>query len=190
MPPTPAGKRYFFLLVDDYSMFMWVVQLTMKDKAAESLHRFPTAAEMESGHKLHTLRIDRGGEFTSKEFAAFCADRGTMRHLTVPYSPQQNGVMECRNQTIVGMVRSMLKAMNMPARFWGEAATIAVFVLNRSYACSVEFCLRHGTIAARVWMQGSCEGDSSTSDKAGRSQHTGCLPWLRTWWQSIPLLQS
>jgi transposase InsO family protein len=51
------------------------------------------------------------------EFATYCANKGVARHLIAPYSPQQNGVVERRNQTIVGMARSMLKSMKMPAAF-------------------------------------------------------------------------
>jgi hypothetical protein len=54
------------------------------------------------------------------------------RHTTAPYSPQQNGVVERRNQTIVGMARNMLKAKGVPVTFWGEAVSTAVFILNRS----------------------------------------------------------
>jgi transposase InsO family protein len=55
------------------------------------------------------LQTDRGGKFTSVEFATYCADKGVVRHLSAPYLPQQNGVVERRNQTIVGMARGMLK---------------------------------------------------------------------------------
>ena len=60
------------------------------------------------------------------------------RHLTAPYSPQQNGVVERRNQTIVGMARSLLKAKKVPGEFWGEAVSTAVFILNRSPTKSVD----------------------------------------------------
>jgi transposase InsO family protein len=50
----------------------------------------------------------------------YCANKGVVRHLTAPYSSQQNGVVERRNQTIVGMARSMLKSKKMPAAFWGR----------------------------------------------------------------------
>ena len=50
----------------------------------------------------------------------------------MPYSPLQNDVVERQNQTVVGMARSMMKAKSMPARFWGEAVTTAVFILNRA----------------------------------------------------------
>ena len=73
--------------------------------------------EAEGGKKLHVLRTDRGGEFTSVEFTVYCVDQGVVRHHTAPYSPQKNGVVEQWNQTMVGMARSMMKAKGMPARF-------------------------------------------------------------------------
>ncbi|WVZ84977.1 hypothetical protein U9M48_031942 [Paspalum notatum var. saurae] len=68
----------------------------------------------------------------------YCAGEGVGRHLTAPYFPQQNGVIERRNQTVVGMARSMLKAKGMPAAFWGEAVSTAVYILNRSPTKSLE----------------------------------------------------
>ena len=78
------------------------------------------------------LRTGRGGEFTSVEFTVYCVDQGVVRHHTAPYSPQQNGVVERRNQMVVSMARSMMKAKKMLAEFWGEAVTTAVFILNRA----------------------------------------------------------
>ena len=130
-PATHGGRRYFLLLVDDCSRYMWLQLLTSKSDAAEAIKHFKARAEMESGKKLKVLRTDRGGEFTAVEFTTYCAEEGVGRHLTAPYSPQQNGVVERRNQTIIGMARSMLKAKDMPAEFWGEAVSTAVFILNR-----------------------------------------------------------
>ena len=81
------------------------------------IKKFKMRVEVKSGKKLRVLRTDRGGEFTSVEFAAYCADQGVVRHHTAPYSPQQNGMVERRNQMVVGMARSMMKAKSMPARF-------------------------------------------------------------------------
>ncbi|KAK1631316.1 hypothetical protein QYE76_005631 [Lolium multiflorum] len=61
------------------------------------------------------------GKFNSNDFAAFCDEHGIKHFTTAPYSPQQNGVVERRNQTVVEMARSLLKSMGMPAVFWGEA---------------------------------------------------------------------
>jgi hypothetical protein len=69
---------------------------------------------------------------TAAEFASYCADEGVQRHYSAPYNPQQNGVVERRNQTVVGMARALLKQRGMPAVFWGEAVVTAIYILNRS----------------------------------------------------------
>ncbi|WVZ50972.1 hypothetical protein U9M48_002169 [Paspalum notatum var. saurae] len=147
-PTTPSGNRYFLLLVDDMSRFMWLCLLASKDQAPAAIRRFKAAAEVESGRKLKVLRTDRGGEFTSVEFGVYCAEEGVQRQLTAPYTPQQNGVVERRNQTVVGIARSMLLAKGLPGMFWGEAVTTAVFILNRSPTRSLDgktpFEARHG----------------------------------------------
>jgi transposase InsO family protein len=99
---------------------MWLRLLSTKDEAAAAIKQFQARAEAESGKKLRVLRTDRGGEFTSVEFATYCANKGVVRHLTASYSPQQNSVVERRNQTIVGMARSMLKSKKITTTFWAR----------------------------------------------------------------------
>lgn len=77
------------------------------------------------------LRTDRGGEFTSNEFKSYCDEAGIDRHFTAAYTPQQNGVVERRNRTVVEMARSYLKQMQLPSILWGEAVRHSVYVLNR-----------------------------------------------------------
>jgi len=145
-PATHGGRRYFLLLVDDCSRYMWLHLLSSKDEAPAVIKEFQAQVETETGKKLRVLRTDRGGEFTSIEFGLYCTGQGLERHLTVPYSPQQNGVVERRNQTVVGMARSMLKAKRMPAVFWGEAVSMAVFILNRAPTKSLK-----GTTPFEAW---------------------------------------
>jgi transposase InsO family protein len=137
-PETPGGKKLFLLVVDDKSRYMWLVLLSSKDQAGDVIIRLQARVEAEVGRKLGTLCTDRGGEFTARTFMEYCAEQGVQRHLTAPYTPQQNDVVERRNQTVLGMARSMLKAMRMPGHFWGEAVLTAVFILNRSPTRSVE----------------------------------------------------
>ncbi|KAI3813170.1 hypothetical protein L1987_17887 [Smallanthus sonchifolius] len=130
-PPTHSGKKYIFLLVDDCTRYMWVYFLNSKDQAFETFKEFKQRVENEVGTKLKMLRTNRGGEFTSNEFSQYCKDNGIARQLTAPYSPQQNGVVERRNRTMLSTTRSMLKAMKMPQNFWGEEVRHAIYVLNR-----------------------------------------------------------
>ena len=106
--------------------------LSTKDAAADAIKHLQDAAEKRSGKKLRTLRTDNEREFTVAEFTAYCAEEGIQRHYSVPYLPQQNGVVERRNQTVVAMARALLKQRALPARFWGEAVVTAVHLLNRA----------------------------------------------------------
>ena len=84
-----------------------------------------------SGYTIKSLRSDRGGEFTSKEFEAYCEENGIHRPLMVPYSSQQNGVAKRRNRTILDMVICLLKSKGIPKQFWAETANCAIYILNR-----------------------------------------------------------
>jgi transposase InsO family protein len=84
--------------------------------------------------------MDRGGEFTALTFLDYCAKKGIQRHLTAPYTSEQNGIIERRNQTVMGMARSMFKVMAAPGWLWGEAVVTSVHVLNRCPTKSIEGC--------------------------------------------------
>ncbi|RLN23644.1 hypothetical protein C2845_PM07G28310 [Panicum miliaceum] len=118
-PATPGGRRYFLLLVDDFTRYMWVVLLAGKGDAAASIRRIQAAAEAECGRRLRVIHTDNGREFTSDEFARHCEEHGVQRQFTAPYSPQQNCVVERRNQTVVATARALLKQRKLPAEFWG-----------------------------------------------------------------------
>jgi transposase InsO family protein len=93
------------------------VLLATKDEALAAFTFFQAQAEAEAGRKLGTLWIDHRGEFTTRRFIEHCIEQGVQRHFTTPYSQEQNGVVERRNKSVIGMVRSMLKGMNMPSKF-------------------------------------------------------------------------
>jgi transposase InsO family protein len=129
--PNSLGKhRYFIIFIDDFSRRTWVYFLKEKSETFFVFKKFKVFIENLSGECIKTLRSDRGGEFTSKEFINFCEQKGIRRFLTAPYSPQQNGVTERKNRTILDMVRSMLKSKNMPKKFWAEAVRCAVYLQN------------------------------------------------------------
>jgi hypothetical protein len=90
---TPRGNKYFLLLVDDLSRYMWVVTIPYKDHAAAAIKDIQVRAKSESDLKLKALRTNYGGEFTVTELADYCAAEGVHHQHTTPYNPQQNGVV-------------------------------------------------------------------------------------------------
>jgi hypothetical protein len=79
-----------------------------------------------------------GGEYTSNSFNEYCRNEGIKRQLTAAYTPQQNGVSERKNRTLLNMVRSIMNARNVPKKFWPEAVKWATHVINRSPTLSVK----------------------------------------------------
>ena len=83
--------------------------------------RWKAFVENEVGTKLKCLRSDNGGEYCNKEFESFCATNGIRRQKTTPRTPQQNGVLERMNRTIMERARSMRLHVGLPLEFWAEA---------------------------------------------------------------------
>jgi hypothetical protein len=103
-------------------------------------------AEVQTERKLRAFRSNRGGEFTSTDFTEHCIEHGVCRQLITPYTSQQNSMVECRNQTVVGTARSMIKAKGLPGWLWGEAVATTVYFLSHSPTKSV-----NGMMSFEAW---------------------------------------
>lgn len=130
-PISSSGKRYLLCFIDDYSRKAWVYLLKEKSEAFNYFKLFKRKVEIETGKNIKCLRTDRGGEYTSNEFSDFCKEEGIRRQLTTAYTPQQNGIAERKNRTVMNMVRSMLSSRKVPKVFWAEAVNWTFYVLNR-----------------------------------------------------------
>lgn len=127
-----GGSRYFLLITDDFSRMSWVYFLKYKSNVFENFRKYKALVENNSGLRIKTLRTDRGGEFLSNEFVHFCDESGIHKELTAPYTPEQNGVAERKNRTVVEMARSLLKGKGLPNQYWAEAVATSVYLLNIS----------------------------------------------------------
>lgn len=118
-PTSISGKRYSLCFIDDYSRKAWVYLLEEKSEAFILFKIFKRKVEMETGKMIKCLRTDRGGEYNSLEFSNYCKEQGIRRQLTTAYTPQQNGIAERKNRTVMNMVRSMLSTRKVP-KFFGQ----------------------------------------------------------------------
>ena len=102
-----------------------------KSEVFEKFKEFKALIENQSEKRIKTLRSDNGGEYTSKEFEAFCKEAVIKRELTTLYNPQQNGVVEIKNRTIMEEVNTMIHDQDLPMHLWDEATRKTVYVQNR-----------------------------------------------------------
>jgi hypothetical protein len=127
MPLTSiTGYVYYVSFIDDYSRKTWVYFLKSKDEVFDKFKEFKALIENLYERKIKILRSDNGGEYTSKEFVKFCKYDGIKRELTTTYNPQQNGVEERKNITIMEVVKSMIYDQDFPMHLWEKSTRTIV----------------------------------------------------------------
>ncbi|RVX02654.1 Retrovirus-related Pol polyprotein from transposon TNT 1-94 [Vitis vinifera] len=129
--PQLKGSKYYIAFIDDFTRFCWIYFLTYKSEVADVFLRYKAMVENQSEYIIKVIRSDNGTEYTSEKFNEFCEDADIDHQLTAPYTPQQNGVVERKNRTIMEMTRCLLHEKELPKSFWAEAANTAVFLLNK-----------------------------------------------------------
>jgi transposase InsO family protein len=126
------GYLYYVLFIDDHSRKTWIYFPKNKDGVLAKFQEFKAQVENLTERKIKVLRSDNGGEYTSKYFGNFCIEAGIKRDFTVPYNPQQNGVAERKNKTIIEATKAMIHDQSLPMTLWAEACMTTVYVQNKS----------------------------------------------------------
>jgi hypothetical protein len=83
--------------------------------------------------RIKKIRSDNGTEFKNSQIEGFLEEEGIKHEFSSPYTPQQNGVVERENRTLLDMARTMLDEYKTPDRFWAEAINTACYSINRLY---------------------------------------------------------
>ena len=117
--------------IDDYTRMCWVYLLKNKSDAFLTFKNFHKWIENDAQSHIGSIRTDNGKEYTSNEFENYLRQHGIKHQTTVPYNPQQNGVAERMNRTILNMVRSMLFFKNVKIMFWVDVVLCAAYIKNR-----------------------------------------------------------
>lgn len=134
-----GGSRYFLLFIDDHSRMTFVYFLRNKNEALKYFKQFKAEVENQTKNKVKILRSDNGLEYCNKEFDMFLNKSGILHQKTNPYTPEQNGLSERFNRTIVEKARCMLFDANLGKQFWAEATSTAVYLQNRTVAASLGY---------------------------------------------------
>nr|GEU87183.1 retrovirus-related Pol polyprotein from transposon TNT 1-94 [Tanacetum cinerariifolium] len=123
---------YVEVVVDDYSRYIWVFFLHSKDEASDVIISFINKTQVNLQLQVKRVRTDNGMEFKNKTLAKFFDEVGITQQFSATRTPQQNGVVERRNRTLVEAVRTMLTFVNLPLFLWAEAIATACFTQNHS----------------------------------------------------------
>ena len=140
-----SGCRFTLVIVDEFSRFTWVIFLRKKSHAADEIISFIKKNEVLFNCRIRQLRSDHGTEFRNHTLEAFCEDHGVSQNFSAVRTPQQNGVAERRNRTLIEAGRTMMVEAGLPLSFWAEAVNTACYTQNRSILVK-----RHGKTAYEI----------------------------------------
>nr|GEW83183.1 hypothetical protein [Tanacetum cinerariifolium] len=101
------GKNYILIIVDDYSRFTWVKFLRSKDEAADFIIKFLKMIQVRLNIPVHRIRTDNRTEFVNQTLLEYYEEVGISHETSVARSPQQNGVVERRNRTLIEAARTI-----------------------------------------------------------------------------------
>lgn len=133
-----GGSRYFLLFVDDFTRMTFIYFLKCKSETLTCFKEFKAMVENYQNTRIKILRTDNGCEYCSNAFQNFLKHEGIIHQKTNPYTPEQNGLSERSNRTIVEKARCLLFEAELDKKFWAEAANTAVYLKNRSIASGIE----------------------------------------------------
>ncbi|KAJ9544632.1 hypothetical protein OSB04_024339 [Centaurea solstitialis] len=127
-----ARKKYMLVLVDEFSRFTWLEFLRAKSDAADRIIAFIKRIQVLLGRRVKKLRGDNGTEFRNAKLQSFLEDVGISHNFSVVRTPEQNGVVEMKNRTLVEAARSMMAYSGVAQAFWAEAVSTACYTQNRT----------------------------------------------------------
>ena len=128
-----GGNLYCLVIVDDYSRYAWTFFLEDKSKTIGIFKIFIKQAQNEFESSVVKVRSDNGSEFRNTQVEELCNEIGTKHEFSATYTPQQNGVVERKNKTLITLARAMLDDYGISQRFWAEAINTACHAANRVY---------------------------------------------------------
>ncbi|KAJ9553429.1 hypothetical protein OSB04_017474 [Centaurea solstitialis] len=126
------GRKYVLVIVDDFSRYTWVNFLRSKDGASDIIISFIRNVQVRLQLPVQVIRTDNGTEFKNCKLDSFLDSVGITHTFSAARTPQQNGVVERKNRTLVEAARTMLAFSKLLLHFWAEAVASTCFTQNRS----------------------------------------------------------
>lgn len=128
---SKGGARFFVTFIDQASRYVTIFPIKAKSDVFSCFKIFHKSAEKITGQSLKALHSDGGGEYTGSEMKKYLQDHGISFSMTCRDTPQQNGIAERMNRSILNMTRAMIHSKSVPLEFWADAVVTAAHIRNR-----------------------------------------------------------
>ncbi|GJS42466.1 retrovirus-related pol polyprotein from transposon TNT 1-94 [Tanacetum coccineum] len=131
-PRSINHEKYTIVIVDEYSRYTWVYFLKKKSQAPETIMPFIKRVENKNDIKVKQLRTDNATEFRNSILVNFYDEKWISQNFSSLYTPEQNGVAERKNRTLIEVKRTMLLGYVFSKQYWTEVVATACYTQNRS----------------------------------------------------------
>lgn len=132
METLSIGKsKYIVTIVDDYSRYTWALMVKEKSEVTNAIISHINMVEKQTGKCVKIIRSDNGLEFVNNNMENYCKKKGIRHQKSSPYTPQQNGVAERFNRSIIEKAKCLLFDADLPKCYWAEAVNMATYIMNR-----------------------------------------------------------
>ena len=125
-----GGSQYSVSFTNDYSRHTWIYLIKKKSEVSDCFRNLKNLVEREIGRKIKSLRSDGGKEYFSGQFNGYLQQMGIRREFSCRYTPEQNGIAERKNRSVVEVAREMREEKSMPKFYWAEAVRTVVYIHN------------------------------------------------------------
>jgi transposase InsO family protein len=126
-----SGFKYYLIILDDHSHFLWTFPLRLKSDTFSVLSNFFAYVHTQFGRTIKSVQCDNGREFDNSAARAFFLAKGVVLRMSRPYTSQQNGKAERMIRTTNNVTRTLLFQASMPSSYWADALATATHLLNR-----------------------------------------------------------
>ncbi|KAE8739335.1 hypothetical protein FOCC_FOCC015166 [Frankliniella occidentalis] len=166
-PTSRGGANYFITFIDNYSRYAEVCLLGKKSGALEAFKKYQKRVECLQEGRIKEFQTDNGGEYIGNLFLDHLEDKGILHRLSCRYTPQQNGLAERYNLTVLNVARGLILKSGVPKYFWGEAVRTASYLRNLSPSSAIEY-----KIPAELW-----RGREVKKEEYKQLRVFGCQVW-------------
>ena len=128
--PSLGGARYFLVLVDDLTRFTYVAFLKKKSDTLQELKAFIALMSNQGHGAVRAIRTDNGTEYVNGALKDYLTSKGIVHQTSAPYTPEQNGLAERTNRTLIEKARCMLQHAQLSKEYWAEAIATACYLKN------------------------------------------------------------
>ena len=137
-PQSNGGSKYFATFTDEFSRATSVYFMTKKSEVLDKFREFEATVVGETGQRIGTLRTDNGMEYVNRDFTRYLRSRQINHETSTPYTPQQNGLAERVNRTLIEKARALISHAGLAKSYWAEAVSTAAYLKNRTPTRSLE----------------------------------------------------